>query len=110
MKKIKKSLMALAAFCAITSSANAYTLGETFRYPNIPDYHISFFNIPSDWGKCIFCWYTNCWKYDYFYDGYYTIIIDKVGVYYLNKNKTRLYNATFKEYFKTTTDTDTDND
>lgn len=92
MKKIKKSLLSLAVFCTITSSANAYTINKKFQMFGESNYTITFYPILPDRffpteqtkdtkGSCSFCWKDNCYWFTYSFDGEKTIYVDKIGIY-----------------------------
>lgn len=97
MNALKRLMMAIASTFIIVSSVSAYTTSLTVHYPGVPDYKIIFYenNPPYPFGdkedentegKCSFCWFNDCWDYNYVFDGKKTFVVEKVGVFYLIKN------------------------
>lgn len=110
MNYLKRHLMAIASSCIMTVSAHAYTFEGYYYHPDVNEYTVKFQKQSDEpdqdlsAGKCKLCWYSECWEYDYIYDGNMAIYIHKYGIMFKfgdKLNDTRSNVMFQKAYFPT---------
>jgi hypothetical protein len=108
MNYLKRSIMAVAGVCLLSANADAYTKNLYAQHPTYPQYNITFKpsflpyplndeNEDSE-GQCSICWHSNCWDFNYSYDGKKTFYIDGIGAitFYKDKIYTPFINVPFE--------------